>query len=83
VLQGSTEYYLQDNNDLKQEAYILANLFANWDITADLTAYVNVNNLTDEFIITESEEGSGSVGSFIRARPLNGRSTNIGFMYRF
>lgn len=83
VLQGSTDFFLQDNNDLKQKAYTLVNLFANWDITDDLTAYFNVNNLTDEFVITESEEGSGAVGSIIRARPLSGRSSSLGFTYRF
>lgn len=83
VLQGSSSYYLQDNNDLEQEAYTLVNLFANWDITEDFTAFVNVNNLTDEFVITESEEGSGAVGGIIRARPLSGRSSTIGLMYRF
>ena len=83
VLQGSTDFYLQDNNDLKQEAYMLVNLYANWDITDDLTAYFNVNNVTDEFVITESEEGSGAVGSIIRARPLSGRSSSIGLTYRF
>ncbi len=83
ALQGSTDYYLQDSNDLEQEAYTLLNLFGNWDITDDLTAYLNVNNLTDEFVITESEEGSAAVGSIIRARPLNGRSASLGFRYRF
>jgi outer membrane receptor protein involved in Fe transport len=83
VLQGSTDYYVQDNNDLRQEAYLLVNAFANWDVTEALTAYININNLTDEFVITESEEGSAGVGSFIRARPLNGRSANIGISYRF
>jgi outer membrane receptor protein involved in Fe transport len=83
ALQGSTDFFLQDNNGLKQEAYTLINLFANWDITEDLTAYINVNNLTDEFVITESEEGSGVVGDIIRARPLSGRSSSIGITYRF
>jgi outer membrane receptor protein involved in Fe transport len=83
VLQGSTDFFLQDNNDLKQEAYMLVNLYANWDITDDLTAYFNVNNLTDEFVISEAEEGSGAVGSIIRARPLSGRSSSIGLTYRF
>ena len=83
VLQGTTDFYLQDNNDLKQKGYTLVNLFANWDITDDLTAYFNVNNATDEFVITESEEGSGAVGSIIRARPLSGRSSSIGITYRF
>ena len=83
VFQGSTDFFLQDNNDLEQEAYTLINLFGNWDITEDLTAYINVNNLTDEFVITEAEEGSGAVGSIIRARPLSGRSSSIGITYRF
>ncbi len=83
VLQGSTDFYLQDNNGLKQEAYTLVNLFANWDITDEVTAYFNVNNLTDEFVVTEAEEGSGDVGDIIRARPLSGRSSSIGITYRF
>ncbi|MEQ8204938.1 MAG: TonB-dependent receptor, partial [Woeseia sp.] len=83
VLQGSTDFFLQDNNDLKQEGYTLINAFGNYDITEDLTVYLNVNNLTDEFVVTESEEGSGAIGSIIRARPLNGRSTSVGITYRF
>ncbi|MEJ2127894.1 MAG: TonB-dependent receptor [Woeseiaceae bacterium] len=83
VLQGSTDFYLQDNNELKQKGYSLVNLYANWDITDDLTAYLNVNNLTDEFVITEAEEGAGNVGDIIRARPLSGRSSSIGLTYRF
>ncbi len=83
ALQGSTDFYLQDNNGLEQEAYTLVNLFGNWDITDTLTANINVNNLTDEFVLTESEEGAGVVGDIIRARPLSGRSTSIGVTYRF
>lgn len=83
ALQGSTDYFLQDNNGLKQDAYTLVNLYANWDISEDLTAYINVNNLTDEFVLTESEEGSGVAGDIIRARPLSGRSSSIGITYRF
>lgn len=83
VFQGSSAFYLQDNNGLEQEAYTLVNLFGNYDVTEDLTVYLNVNNLTDEFVLTESEEGTGAVGDFIRARPLSGRSTSIGFTYRF
>ena len=83
ALQGSTEFYLQDNNGLKQEAYALVNLFGNWNITDELTAYINVNNLTDEFVITEAEEGVGAPGDIIRARPLTGTSTVVGVTYRF
>ena len=44
VLQGSTDFFLQDNNDLKQEAYNLVNLFANWNVNDSLLVYLNVNN---------------------------------------
>lgn len=83
ALQGSTDFHLQDNNGLKQQAYALVNLFGNWNITDELTAFVNINNLTDEFVITEAEEGSGMRGDIIRARPLSGTSTVIGVNYRF
>ena len=42
-----------------------------------------MNNATDEFIITESEEGSAEVGSYVRARPLNGRTTVLSLKYMF
>ena len=48
-----------------------------------LSVSLNVNNATDEFIITESEEGSAEVGSYIRARPLNGRTTVLSLKYMF
>ena len=83
MLQGSTAFFLQDNNDLEQEAYTLVNLFANWNVSDSLTVYLNVNNLTDEFVLTEAEEGSGTTGSIIRARPLSGRSSVIGISYLF
>jgi len=83
VLQGSTSFFLQDGNDLKQEAYTLVNLFGNYYVTDQLTAFINVNNVTDAFVLTEAEEGSGAVGAFIRGRPLSGRSTVAGIAYRF
>ena len=83
TLQGSTEYFVNDSNDLKQDGYNLIHLNAAYNITDDLTASFNVNNLTDEFVITESEEGSAAAGSVVRARPLSGTSTSVGIRYRF
>ncbi len=83
VLQGSTDYFVQDNNSLKQDGYNLVNLYATWYITDALTANININNLTDEFVITESEEGSANSGDIVRARALSGRSTSIGVTYHF
>ncbi len=83
ALQGSTDFYLNDINDLEQKAYNLVNVYGNWQINDQLVVNFNVNNLTDEFVITESEEGSGDTGSIIRARPVSGRSTSIGVRYMF
>ncbi|MBU3021722.1 TonB-dependent receptor [Aestuariibacter sp. A3R04] len=82
-LQGSTEYYVQDNNDLKQDAYNIVNLFATYWVNDQFSVSLNVNNATDEFVITESEERSAAVGSYIRARPLNGRTTVLSMKYLF
>lgn len=82
-LQGSTEYYVQDSNELQQDGYNLINLFATWYISDKFSASINVNNASDEFVITESEEGGASVGDIIRARPLNGRTTSLSIKYMF
>lgn len=83
TLQGSSSYFVQDNNDLEQGAYVLVNLYGNYDINDQLSAFFTVNNLTDEFVVTESEEGSAAVGSLVRARAVSGTSTSIGITYRF
>ncbi|TQV84841.1 TonB-dependent receptor [Exilibacterium tricleocarpae] len=83
TLQGSTDYYVQDNNDLEQEGYTLVNLFALWNVTDTLSASFNVNNLTDEFVVTEVEEGTAAAGDIVRARPLSGTSTSVSFRYTF
>jgi len=80
---GSSDFYLQDSNQLKQDAYQLVHLYANYQLTDSVVVSLNVNNLTDEFVITESEEGAAAAGSFVRARPLSGRSTSISVRYDF
>ena len=82
-LQGSTDFFVQDNNDLKQNGYTLVNLFASWYLTDKFSVSLNMNNATDEFIITESEEGSANAGDIVRARPLHGRSTSLSIRYQF
>ena len=83
TFQGSTEFYLGDNNDLKQDAYNLIHLYGNWNITDTFSASINANNLTDEFVITEAEETTAVDGGIIRARPLSGRSISVGLRYQF
>lgn len=83
ALQGSTDFYVADSNQLEQKAYNLVNLYGSWEISEQLVANFNANNLTDEFVITESEEGSAAEGSIIRARPVSGRSVSVGIRYTF
>lgn len=83
AFQGSSEFYLGDNNDLKQDAYTLMNLYGTWNVSDSLSLSLTVNNLSDEFVLTESEEGSAADGSFIRARPLSGRSSVVSMRYTF
>jgi outer membrane receptor protein involved in Fe transport len=83
TLQGSTDYFVGDSNQLKQDPYTLIHLFGSYQFTDALSATLNVNNLTDEFVVTEVEESAAAAGSVVRARPLSGRSTVIGLRYRF
>jgi outer membrane receptor protein involved in Fe transport len=83
TLQGSTAYYLGDNNSLKQGAYNIINLNASWDFTDSLSASLSVNNISNEFVVTESEESSAKVGDIVRARPLSGRSISAAVRYQF
>ena len=83
TFQGTTDYFVGDNNDLQQDGYNLINLYGVWYITDALSANININNVTDEFVITESEEGSGNPGAIIRARALSGTTTSIGVTWSF
>lgn len=83
TVQGSTSYFTQDNNQLKQDAYNILHLFGRYEFNDALAVSFNVNNLTDEFVVTEVEEGSAVAGDIVRGRPLSGRSSTISVDYRF
>lgn len=80
---GTDEVFVQDNNDLKFDSYITANLFFNYDFNDNLSLSINSNNLFDEEGFTEGEEGSASAGDFVRIRPINGRTTSATIRYNF
>lgn len=80
---GTDEVFVQDNNDLKFDSYITANLFFNYQINDKLRLSLNANNLFDEEGFTEGEEGSAAPGSFVRIRPINGRTTSATLRYDF
>ena len=74
---------MQDSNELKQDAYNIINLFATYYVSDAFSVSLNVNNASDEFVITESEESNAAIGDIIRARPLNGRTSSIQLKYTF
>ncbi|MCA3719386.1 MAG: TonB-dependent receptor, partial [Brevundimonas sp.] len=65
--------------------YVIVNPFASYDLTDDLALTLNVNNVFDEFAVTESEEGSivANTTNILRARTLNGRTASVSLRYRF
>ncbi len=82
---GTTDSYAQDNNQLKMPGFEQVNLFADVALTGSLTLLANVNNLFDEFGITESEEGAiiDNQVNIIRARSIPGRSAGVSLRYQF
>ena len=83
TFQGSTSFFIGDNNDIKQGAYVLINVFALYNISDELSVSLNVNNLTDEFVITEAEDSTANVGDIVRARVVSGTSAVLGLRYEF
>jgi outer membrane receptor protein involved in Fe transport len=83
ALQGSSEYFTQDSNELRQDGYVIANAFGRFDVNEHFSVMFNINNLTDEFVVTEVEEGSAAPGSIVRGRPLSARSSSLSLRYRF
>jgi outer membrane receptor protein involved in Fe transport len=88
TFQGSSEYYLADVNQLKQDGYVIVHAFGSFRATDALTVSFNINNLTDEFVLTEAEEGVvpaaiAGIGSVVRGRPLSGRSSMLSVRYEF
>lgn len=82
---GTTDSYAQDNNALVMPGFTQTNLFASWRFTDAWTVALDVNNVFDEFGITESEEGAivDGASNIIRARSIPGRSSAISLRYDF
>jgi outer membrane receptor protein involved in Fe transport len=82
---GTTESFAQFDNQLILPGYVIVNPFASYDLTDDLALTLNVNNVFDEFAVTESEEGSivPNTTNVLRARTLNGRTASVSLRYVF
>jgi outer membrane receptor protein involved in Fe transport len=82
-LVGTTDSYAQFDNQLVLPGYVIVNPFASYELADGLEVAVNVNNLFDEFAVTEAEEGAIPANGIVRARTLNGRTATIGLRYSF
>lgn len=82
---GTTESFAQFDNQLVLPGYVIVNPFASYDLTDELALTLNVNNVFDEFAVTESEEGSivPNTTNVLRARTLNGRTATVSLRYTF
>ncbi|GAB2994990.1 TonB-dependent receptor domain-containing protein [Psychrosphaera aestuarii] len=80
---GSSGAYAQDSNELEFDAYTQFNLFADYNLSDNLTVSLNINNAFDSEGITESEEGALPANDIIRARTLTGRTTSFTLRYMF
>ncbi|OYW41295.1 MAG: TonB-dependent receptor [Brevundimonas sp. 12-68-7] len=82
---GTTDSFAGFNNGLVLPGYVIVNPFVSYDLTDDLSVALNVNNVFDEFAVTESEEGSiiDNATNVVRARTLNGRTATVALRYRF
>jgi len=82
---GTTDSYSQDDNAYEMDGFTYVNLFADIVVTDQFRLNFTVNNLFDEFGITEAEGGFSEVNGqrFIRARSIAGRSAAVSVIYEF
>ena len=80
---GTTDSYAQDDNQLVMPGYTLFHGYLSYNIAKGLSASINGNNLFNKLAVTESEEGAIPTNGMVRARPVLGRSINIGLGYNF
>jgi outer membrane receptor protein involved in Fe transport len=86
---GTTDTYVDDDNVYVMPGATITNFFADWDITEQATLSVGVNNVFDEALFTEAENGrvfdtdGDRIADVIIARSINGTSATATFRYRF
>jgi outer membrane receptor protein involved in Fe transport len=86
---GTTDTYVDDDNVYVMPGATITNFFADWDITEQATLSVGVNNVFDEVLFTEAENGrvfdtdGDGAADVIVARSINGTSATATLRYRF
>jgi outer membrane receptor protein involved in Fe transport len=82
---GTGKSFAQDDNKLVMPGYAYFNPFINLAVTEKLGLSININNLTDQIGVTESEEGSitENAKNVVRARSITGRTVSATLRYNF
>lgn len=86
---GTGDTFVDDDNVYVMPGAVITNLFADWEITERATLSLNVNNLFDEALFTEAENGrvfdtdGDGTPDVIVARSINGITASATLRYRF
>jgi outer membrane receptor protein involved in Fe transport len=86
---GTTDTYVDDDNIYVMPGATVTNFFADWDIFDRATLSIGVNNMFDEVLFTEAENGrvfdtdGNGTPDVIVARSINGTSATATLRYRF
>jgi outer membrane receptor protein involved in Fe transport len=70
---------------VRQPGYAVVGLFGQYFVTDQIRLSLNVNNLFDEFAVTEVDQGSGAIpaNGLATARTITGRTIELGLKYTF
>ncbi len=88
-LTGTGDTFVDDDNMLVMPGAVVTNFFADWNITEQATLSLNINNVFDETLFTEAENGrvfdtdGDGINDVIVARSINGTTTSATLRYRF
>ncbi len=86
---GTTDTFVDDDNVFVMPGATVTNVFADWDISDRATLSLNINNVFDEVLFTEAENGRAfdvtgdGAADVIVARSINGTTTSATLRYRF
>jgi outer membrane receptor protein involved in Fe transport len=83
VINGTTESFAQDTNQLVQPGYVLVSPFLQYRPAEGLTVAVNAFNVFDELAVVALQAGSIPASGLTNAQVMNGRTVTASLRYAF
>ena len=86
---GTTDTFVDDDNVYVMPGTTVTNFFADWNVTDQATLSIGINNVFDEVLFTEAENGrafdsdNDGTPDVIVARSINGTSATATLRYQF